>query len=346
MRARRSPMSRRSSAHGGSAAAVRRTWRAAHSSPASASGSGGSGRPAPGRSRSSSEPRRSPIARSSRPFADRGCAVGFSWVGTAATRLRQPLDDRPTRRHRYRGRDERDAVLPRELWPPRDIDRDDRATTSAELLLECVAIRAERVRELDHDVTGEPAGTELGEIDRVDAPRTDPTKASRHPVHLAAHAEAGRRREKRERRDDEAENRADDREPKEIRERRRSEEEGADLVREPWRTAVLDRTLADAWLEHLEVEEAREAVPPPESETDRELTGEQAEDGPPTGEDGDERERPDDRLIRPRGSRVDHVRVAIGIRRALHGCPPNSECSARNSWAGHAERRGEAARGV
>src|SRR5207249_11493122 len=77
----------------------------------------------------------------------------------------ETLHDRSRRRHRDRCRDEHDTVLARELWTPRDIDRDDRPAGGAQLRLERAAIGAERVRELDDDLAAGTRCTELREID-------------------------------------------------------------------------------------------------------------------------------------------------------------------------------------
>src|SRR6266542_1316546 len=132
-----------------------------------------------------------------------------------------------------------------------------------------------------HDVLADAPGcAELRQIDALDAPRTDPADARPEPVDLASHTQTGRRREQRERGDDQAESPADNGEPQCVRERRAPEEHHADHVREARRTAVLDRTLAEAGLDHIEVEQAGQTPAPPEAQADRELSGEKTEDRP------------------------------------------------------------------
>src|SRR5205085_1843394 len=81
---------------------------------------------------------------------------------------------------------------------------------------------------------------------------------------------------------------------------------------------VLERPLAEARLDELEVREAGEAEPPPEGEPDDELRGEDAEQPPPAGRDGERGEQADRRLVEPRRAGVEHVEVAIGVGESLH----------------------------
>ena len=137
-------------------------------------------------------------------------------------------------------------------------------------------------------------------------------------VGVAAGAEAGHRGEERERGDDAAEHGAERRPADEVRDRGGGEEPEPDHVREPRRPAVLERPLAEPRLQHLEVEDAREAPAPPEREAERELQREERQQQPPAGQHGDERDDADDRLVHARRARVDHLRVAVGVGSPLH----------------------------
>src|SRR6185503_20389776 len=113
-----------------------------------------------------------------------------------------------------------------------------------------------------------------------------------------------------------------------------AEEDDADRVRETWRTAVLDRPFAEARLEHVEEEEARKAPASTETQSDRELQGEEPEDRPPASEERHQRQDADDRLIRARRARVDHVGVLPWIGGAREsGSHDNPEVSRRKCGA-------------
>ena len=138
-------------------------------------------------------------------------------------------------------------------------------------------------------------------------------------VRRAAGAEAGRRREEREGGDEEAERRADGVEPERVGERGRSEDAEPHHVREARRARVLEAALAEARLEHLEVEDAGEAPPAAERQAERELEREQREEEPPARDDREERHEPDDDLVEARRALVDQLRVAIGVGAAASG---------------------------
>src|SRR6267142_3509916 len=207
-------------------------------------------------------------------------------------------------------RHQRDAVLAGELRPARDVDRHDAAAGSAQLAFERAAVGAERMRELDDRLALAARGIELREIDVHDVPRPDAAEPRTDLVHLAPDAETRGRREQGERRDDEPEAPADRLRAERVRDGGRAEERDADHVREARRAAVLDRTFTETRLDHAEVQEARQAVLAPEPQPKGKLRGEQSEDRPPAGEERDERQGPDDRLIRARRARIDDVGVA------------------------------------
>jgi hypothetical protein len=147
------------------------------------------------------------------------------------------------------------------------------------------------------------------------APRsTRSTHPRREPVHLAPDAEPGRRGEERERRHDPAEDDAGRREAGGVGDARGGQEGDPDHVREARRARVLDRTLAQPGLDELEVQEAREAIPAAEGQADRQLQRDRGEEAPGPGEDREERQRPDDRLIGPRRAGVDDLGVAVRMR--------------------------------
>src|ERR1700687_2920233 len=169
---------------------------------------------------------------------------------------------------------ERDAVLACEFRPPRDVDREHVAPRGDELALEGVAVGAERVRELHDDLAIPWRGAELAEVITREPTRADPRNACPEPVDLAADAQTGDRREERECGHDETQCPANSGETHRVRERRAPKEHDADNVREARWTAVLDRPFAQAWLDYLEVEDARKAPAAPERQPDRKLRGE------------------------------------------------------------------------
>lgn len=83
---------------------------------------------------------------------------------------------------------------------------------------------------------------------------------------------------------------------------------------------VLDLALAEAWLDDLEVEDAREARPAAEAEADDQLEAHRRDQAPPTGEQPEQRHRRHRRLVEARGARVDHVDVLVWMCRPMrHG---------------------------
>ena len=126
------------------------------------------------------------------------------------------------------------------------------------------------------------------------------------------------RREQREHRDEPAERGAERLRPSQVRERRGREHCQADHVREARRARVLQRSLAEPRLQHLEVEEAGQAPAAAEREAERELEREQREQPPRPDGDPDQCDQPDDRLVRPRPRASITSRVAVGIGCALH----------------------------
>src|SRR2546429_1869281 len=138
-------------------------------------------------------------------------------------------------------------------------------------------------------------------------------------VHLTAGAEAGGRREECECRDEPAEDRAECAESYCVRGRRGSEEDGADEVGEPRRSRVLERTLAEARLDELEVCDAGDAEAAAEGQPDEQLSGEDHEQPPPAGRNRERGEQTDGRLVEPRRSRVDDVEIPVGVgQQSLH----------------------------
>src|SRR5581483_1271643 len=117
-------------------------------------------------------------------------------------------------------------------------------------------------------------------------------------VGLAAGAEAGDRREQRERGDQQGEDHADHRRTGGVRDRGSAEEDDADDVREARRAGVLERALAEARLDQLEVREARQAEAAAERQANEELQREQRQQPPPARRDRDNRHDADQRLVR------------------------------------------------
>ncbi len=140
-----------------------------------------------------------------------------------------------------------------------------------------------------------------------------PAQEAGELVRLAAGAEAGHRGEERERRDERAEGEAEHGQAGRVRERRGAEDDEADGVREARRPRVLERALAVPRLQHLEPEQAGQAVAAPEAEPDRELEREEREQPPPAGGEREEGDEADDGLVRARAAGVDHVEVAVRV---------------------------------
>jgi len=104
------------------------------------------------------------------------------------------------------------------------------------------------------------------------------SQPAQKPVVAASSGECGH---------DQSENCAEAGRPEGVGQRRRSEERDADLVREARRSRVLQWPLTEAWLDEREVGDAREAIAAPEPEADRQLRGQEAQERPPAGQDGD-----------------------------------------------------------
>ena len=150
----------------------------------------------------------------------------------------------------------------------------------------------------DEDPDEEPRERELpGHAPVLGGKRAGDERPAGEPaaelVRLAAGAEAGDRGEQRERGDEQAERDPERREPGGVGERGRGEHGEADHVRDARRARVLERPLAEARLDQLEVGEARQAPAAAEREPERELEREQREQPPPAGRDRDDREHPD-----------------------------------------------------
>jgi hypothetical protein len=172
--------------------------------------------------------------------------------------------------------------------------------------------------ELDDDLSvGRKA--EVGQVDAVEPMRADASRVGPEPVGLTAGAEAGRRGEEGEERHEEPEGPAERMEAGCVGDRCTPEDDRTDGVGETRRTRVLDGPFADERLHELEIRQAGEAPAASEREPDRELRGEEGEQRPPAGHNGDERERADHRLVETRGSRVDDVEVPVRVSAAaLH----------------------------
>ena len=98
----------------------------------------------------------------------------------------------------------------------------------------------------------------------------------------------------------------------------RAQEDRADEVREPRRPGVLERALAEARLDELEVGETLQAPAAAEREPDDQLDREQREEPPRPDRDGDERQDADHRLVEARCARVDDRSLAIRVGGSHH----------------------------
>src|SRR6266849_5857902 len=119
-------------------------------------------------------------------------------------------------------------------------------------------------------------------------------------VRLAAGAEPCPGGEQRQCCNDPAEDCAENVEPSCVRSRRGCQKDGANDIGEARWSCVLERPLAEAGLNELEVSETGQTEPSAERQPDEELGGEDAEQPPPTGCDRKRRDCPDRRLIEPR----------------------------------------------
>ena len=138
----------------------------------------------------------------------------------------------------------------------------------------------------DDQVAGRRHRSEIGRVDPVQLVAADAAQAGAEPVDLAAGAEAGDGGEQRQEGHQPAERHANASPADRVRHRGGGQDAEPDQVREARRPGVLDRSLTDPRLDPLEVREARQAVAPPEAEADRQLGGQQGEDHPPAGQDG------------------------------------------------------------
>jgi signal transduction histidine kinase len=226
------------------------------------------------------------------------------------------------------GRHHADAVLAGQVGPLANVNGDDGAATLAQASLEPVAVRAERVGELDDGVLRQrPA--QVGGIDPLDVAvtATEAAQAGGDLVHLAAGAQAGGGREQRERGHQQPERATEQSESGEVGRRGRAQHDHADLVREARRARILQRALAEAGLDQLEVGDACEAEAPSQREADGELECNQRQQPPLAGDDADQRQHADHRLVCTRRAAVDHVEIGVGVScavRAIHSLDPKS----------------------
>jgi len=180
---------------------------------------------------------------------------------------------------RHHGRNHGDSVLSRKVGALADVHGQHSATVGLKLADELAAVRAKRVAEGHHQLAvGGSCGAHLGQLDAVEVAGADPAQAGPEPVYLAAHAEAGARRQQRQPGDEQAECGAHRRYADGVGEARGAQHRQADLVGEARRAAVLDRSLADARLDQFEVGDTGHAVAAPEAQADRQLSGEQGQD--------------------------------------------------------------------
>ena len=154
-----------------------------------------------------------------------------------------------------------------------------------------------------------------------------PRRRAPKPVDLAAGAEAGDRGEQRQSGDQQAEHGADEREAGRVGQRRGAQHDRAHQVGEAGSPRVLQRPLADARLQQLEVRDAGEAPAAAHGQAEHQLEAEQPEQRPPAGGDSQQRHGADHGLVDTRRVGVDDVQVAVGIGGALgHSLDP--KCSA------------------
>ena len=118
-----------------------------------------------------------------------------------------------------------------------------------------------------------------------------PRRRARQPVHLAAGAEAGRRRQQREGGNQRAEHRAQQREAGQVGDRGGGQHDQPDHVGGAGRTRVLERPLAEPRLHQLEVGDAGQAPAAAEAQAQRQLQRQQREQRPEPGDHRDQRAR-------------------------------------------------------
>jgi hypothetical protein len=90
------------------------------------------------------------------------------------------------------------------------------------------------------------------------------------------------------------------------------------LLLPAWWPSVLQRALAEARLDELEVGETGQAETPAERQPDHELCGKGSKEPPPPRRDRERGQHADGRLIEARRARVDHVEVAVRVGKPLH----------------------------
>jgi hypothetical protein len=196
----------------------------------------------------------------------------------------------------------------------RHVDDHEVLFAGAERLLELAAIAAERVGELDD---GLRPSAEIIEVDPIVVAGADAPETRQHAVHRAAHAETGNDGERREGRDHADQDPSGGVRAEEMEDRGAQEEGRPEDVREARGPGILDRALAEAGLDHLEVEEAGEAVLPPEGQPDRELNPHQGGDPPGPREERQAAEGGDHGLVEAGGALVYDQHVPVGVGGAL-----------------------------
>src|SRR6266542_2311241 len=239
-------------------------------------------------------------------------APGGGWSG-------QALEDGAVAGAGEGGGHHGDVVAASELRALGDVDLNERAVAAGQALGQLAAGAAQRVGEL-HDRDGRggrSAGgghAQLRQVERTDHAGADAAEAGGEPVQLAADAQPGAGRQQREHGDGDTRHEPDHRQADRVGQRGEPQQGRADEVGEPGRPRILDRPLAEARLHHLEVEDAGQAPAPAEGEAERELQGQEPEQPPPAGEQGDDGDDADRPLVEAWGAGVDHVAVVIGVR--------------------------------
>jgi hypothetical protein len=103
-----------------------------------------------------------------------------------------------------------------------------------------------------------------------------------------------------------------------VRDARCCEEDRSDEVGEAWRPGVFELTLSEMRLDEFEVGETGDTEAAAKRKSDPELCGEDSEQPPPAGRDGQRGECADRGLVEARRARVDDVEVAVGVGEPLH----------------------------
>ena len=99
-----------------------------------------------------------------------------------------------------------------------------------------------------------------------------------------------------------------------AREKRRPKEVG-----ESWRSRVLNLAFSQAWLNDLEIEQARKAPPPAQEEPKDQLQAHHARDPPPATDQRSQAGKRDDGLIDPRGTGIDDITIPVRVSRPGRG---------------------------